>query len=81
MSYYRTCPSCGAHLDPDERCDCAAPPKSQPIGNLKSASADRFRQKDTAASSAKADGGKAEKVVRDQISTSSLDDTEGGCQA
>lgn len=34
MSYYRTCPLCGAHLDPGERCDCAAPPKSQPIGNL-----------------------------------------------
>ena len=22
MSYYRTCPSCGAALDPGERCDC-----------------------------------------------------------
>ena len=22
MSYYRTCPSCGAHLDPGEVCDC-----------------------------------------------------------
>ena len=22
MSYYRTCPDCGAHLDPGERCDC-----------------------------------------------------------
>lgn len=22
MSYYRTCPGCGAHLDPGERCDC-----------------------------------------------------------
>ncbi len=20
--YYRTCPYCGAHLDPGERCDC-----------------------------------------------------------
>lgn len=20
--YYRTCPDCGAHLDPGERCDC-----------------------------------------------------------
>ncbi|MEZ3506370.1 MAG: hypothetical protein K1W10_05400 [Lachnospiraceae bacterium] len=19
---YKTCPHCGAHLDPDERCDC-----------------------------------------------------------
>lgn len=22
MSYYRVCPDCGAHLDPEERCDC-----------------------------------------------------------
>lgn len=22
MSYYRTCPYCGSHLDPCERCDC-----------------------------------------------------------
>ena len=24
MSYYKTCPYCGAHLDPGEVCDCAA---------------------------------------------------------
>lgn len=22
MAYYRTCPDCGAHLDPGEECDC-----------------------------------------------------------
>ncbi len=22
MPYYWTCPNCGAHLDPGERCDC-----------------------------------------------------------
>lgn len=22
MPYYRTCPICGAHLDPGEICDC-----------------------------------------------------------
>lgn len=33
-NYYRTCASCGAHLDPGERCDCVTPSKSQPIGNL-----------------------------------------------
>ena len=22
MSYFRTCPHCGAHLDPGEVCDC-----------------------------------------------------------
>lgn len=22
MAQFRTCPDCGAHLDPDEKCDC-----------------------------------------------------------
>lgn len=22
MSYFKTCPNCGANLDPGERCDC-----------------------------------------------------------
>lgn len=22
MSYFKTCPRCGAHLDPGERCSC-----------------------------------------------------------
>lgn len=22
MAYYKTCPNCGAHLDPGETCDC-----------------------------------------------------------
>ncbi len=22
MTYYKTCPDCGATLDPDEKCDC-----------------------------------------------------------
>lgn len=22
MRYYKTCPQCGAHLDPGEKCDC-----------------------------------------------------------
>ena len=28
MAYYRTCPLCGANLDPGESCDCAE--KKQP---------------------------------------------------
>ena len=23
MAYYQTCPKCGSHLDPGEKCDCA----------------------------------------------------------
>ena len=30
MPYYDTCPDCGAHLDPGERCDCRnTQPQSQ----------------------------------------------------
>lgn len=27
MPYYKTCPDCGAHLDPGERCDCKMIPR------------------------------------------------------
>lgn len=30
MTYYRTCPHCGAHLDPGERCDCRDNEKTAP---------------------------------------------------
>ena len=29
MAYYKTCPNCGAHLDPQERCDCAEKEESK----------------------------------------------------
>ena len=31
MSYYRTCPHCGAHLDPGEVCDCWETKKPPPV--------------------------------------------------
>lgn len=34
MSYYRTCPHCGANLDPGERCDCTPPAKSKALASL-----------------------------------------------
>ena len=35
--YFTTCPYCGAHLDPGERCDCAhAAPGGYPSGNCTS---------------------------------------------
>ena len=30
MAQYKTCPHCGAHLDPDERCDCQDKTKDAP---------------------------------------------------
>ena len=29
--YYRTCPNCGAHLDPGEICDCSEKEKGRPV--------------------------------------------------
>lgn len=31
MPYYRTCPHCGAALDPGERCDCLDTGKDLPV--------------------------------------------------
>lgn len=31
MPYYRTCPDCGAALDPGERCDCQDKEKAAPV--------------------------------------------------
>lgn len=30
MSYFRTCPHCGAHLDPGEVCNCRDEEKTAP---------------------------------------------------
>ena len=49
MSYYRTCPNCGAHLDPGEPCDCGTA-KSQTFVDL--------GKKGAAPSAANAEGGK-----------------------
>lgn len=40
MSYYHTCPYCGAHLDPGERCDCQEK-KSQQKAPVSVTSTDR----------------------------------------
>ena len=29
--YYKTCPNCGAHLDPGEACDCSEKEKGRPV--------------------------------------------------
>ena len=38
MSYYRTCPHCGANLDPGERCNCLEAQQKAPVS---AANADR----------------------------------------
>lgn len=39
MSYFKTCPDCGAHLDPGELCDCRENEKT----NASSSTADGGR--------------------------------------
>lgn len=34
MGYYKTCPYCGAHLDPGEKCDCHKFPEGPTVYNF-----------------------------------------------
>jgi len=34
MSYYKTCPECGSHLDPGERCDCRSEKTATDAANI-----------------------------------------------
>lgn len=74
MSYYRTCPHCGANLDPGEMCDCQ-------IGAallLTVGAAERWGDEKTAVSSVKADSGKAEQTLTGPVSASyDTRETEG----
>ena len=52
MSYYKTCPRCGAHLDPGETCDCLDVEAQLLVDHVKKAPA----------GAANADEGKVEQV-------------------
>ena len=69
MSYYRTCPNCGAALDPGERCDCQEGTEGEAREN-----------RETAASATNTDGGRVERDLRDHLSTSSLTETKEDCK-
>lgn len=61
MSYYRTCPICGAALDPGERCsDCQAKPSTKQEKTEKAAPVFQHRS------------GRVETGLTPQISASSL---------
>lgn len=62
MSYYRTCPNCGAALDPGERCDCRDGTESEA----------RKGKEKAAASATNTDSGKVERDLHDHFSASSL---------
>lgn len=70
MSYYRTCPNCGAALDPGERCDCREGTEGEAREN-----------REAAASATNTDGGGVETELKNHISTSSLSDNKEENQA
>lgn len=70
MSYYRTCPNCGAALDPGERCDCREGTEGEAREN-----------REAAASATNTDGGGVETELKNHISTSSLSDNREENQA
>lgn len=46
-TYFTTCPYCGAHLDPGERCDCPrTSPGGYPYGNHTSTETEHVRKPD-----------------------------------
>ena len=62
MSYYRTCPRCGAHLAPGEICDCLDVEARLLLAHLD--------KKDAAPSAANTESGKAEQTLTDPVSAS-----------
>ena len=69
MSYYRTCPFCGAALDPCEACDCRDGTESEPSAN-----------KEKAAPVLEHRSGKVETGWQAQLSASSLHEDGENCK-
>lgn len=64
MAYYRTCPHCGAHLDPGESCDCRASMENEALRIITSmteeqlaAALGKFEEKAPASASNAGEGG------------------------
>lgn len=70
MSYYRTCPHCGAHLDPGEVCDCRLWMYSEALRVIMGDElcAEVLEKIKTAQGAANAPDGKVEKVPTDSAS-------------
>lgn len=86
MSYYRTCPYCGAHLDPGESCACVdamfealTPENKQKVKSLVN---DLLaEQKNAAPSGNDTEGGKVEQGLTANVHASSLSYDKEDCQA
>ena len=59
MSFYHTCPRCGAHLDPGETCDCLDVEARLLI--------DHLTEKETAPGTTNTESGKAEQSLTDAV--------------
>ena len=63
MAYYKTCPYCGAALDPGERCDCNEYQNAATRGNLRQLAAMLRSKQEAAQGVSSTQGGKAEQVL------------------
>lgn len=61
MSYFRTCPYCGANLDPGEICDC--PDTVIGVAMLLTGDVDRWRNKNAAPSVTGTESGEDLKAI------------------
>ena len=60
---YKTCPICGAALDPGERCDCNEYQNAATRGNLRQLAAMLRSKQEAAQGVSSTQGGKVEKVL------------------
>ena len=60
---YKTCPICGAALDPEERCDCNEYQNAATRGNLRQLAAMLRSKQEAAQGVSSTQGGKAEQVL------------------
>lgn len=74
MSYYKTCPYCGDHLDPGEVCDCQDKKMERAkelLSGMTSQQLEYLIEKwETALGVGSTQSGKVEQVLRDAVSTS-----------
>ena len=82
MAYYRTCPHCGANLDPGERCDCLESRETWAKDLIAQLTAGEKVQllemlKNIPASAANTDGDGVEQI-RTTVSTSIVPQDKGG---
>jgi hypothetical protein len=85
MAYYKTCPFCGAHLDPGEACECfearfdRLTPENKKIVEMEIIRLREQEQKEAALGAGNTGDGKAEQSTT-AVSASIVNENEEDCK-